>query len=76
MYEDFVVFKKLGLGVLAVKDAEILAGASSYSSYSKGIEIEVDTREDWRRQGLAYALLLQADFGVFKARLVSKLGCA
>lgn len=55
MYEDFAVLKKLGLGVLAVKDGEILAGASSYSSYSKGIEIEVDTREDWRRQGLAYA---------------------
>lgn len=55
LYPDFRFFEKYGLGVLAIKDGEILAGASSYSSYSKGIEIEVDTREDWRRQGLAYA---------------------
>ncbi len=33
---------------------EIVAGASSYSSYAGGIEIEIDTREDHRRKGLAY----------------------
>lgn len=33
---------------------EILAGASSYSTYQGGIEIEIVTREDCRRQGLAY----------------------
>lgn len=32
---------------------EIVAGASSYSSYKEGIEIEVDTKEEYRRKGLA-----------------------
>ena len=36
------------------KDGEIVSGASSYSSYVRGIEIEIDTREDYRRRGLAY----------------------
>ena len=31
------------------------AGASSFSTYSGGIEIEVDTRQDHRRKGLATA---------------------
>lgn len=44
-----------GLGVAAVQGEELLAGASSYSVYRGGIEIEVDTREDWRRRGLARA---------------------
>ncbi len=30
-----------------------MSGASSYSSYQGGIEIEIDTREDCRRKGLA-----------------------
>ena len=38
-----------------LKDGELVAGASSYSTYDKGIEIEIDTREDHRRKGLAYA---------------------
>ena len=31
------------------------SGASSYSAYSGGIEIEIDTKPEHRRQGLAYA---------------------
>ena len=55
-YKDYVMFEKLGLGVLMVKadTGEIVAGASSYSSYKDGIEIEIVTREDCRKQGLAY----------------------
>lgn len=49
------MYKELGLGVVAMNDGEIVAGASSYSRYEKGIEIEIDTREDHRRKGLAYA---------------------
>ena len=37
-----------------MKEGEPVSGASSYSSYAGGIEIEVDTREDCRRKGLAY----------------------
>lgn len=54
-YRDYETYKKLGLGVVVLKDGELVAGASSYSRYDKGIEIEIDTREDHRRKGLAYA---------------------
>ena len=47
-------FKALGLGVVILKDGIIGSGASSYGRYLSGIEIEVDTREDFRRKGLAY----------------------
>ena len=55
-YTDYAMFEKLGLGALIVKKdtGEIVAGASSYSTYKDGIEIEIVTREDYRRQGLAY----------------------
>lgn len=54
-YKDYDMYKRLGLGVVALKDGELAAGASSYSVYDKGIEIEIDTRQDHRRKGLAYA---------------------
>ena len=53
-YKDYETYKKLGLGVAVLKDGELVAGASSYSIYDRGIEIEIDTREDHRRKGLAY----------------------
>jgi len=55
-YKDYTMFEKLGLGVLMIKEdtVELVAGASSYSSYKDGIEIEIVTREDHRRKGLAY----------------------
>ena len=54
-YRDYETYKKLGLGAVVLKDGELVAGASSYSRYDKGIEIEIDTREDHRRKELAYA---------------------
>lgn len=33
----------------------MVSGASSYTVYRGGIEIEIDTRIDYRRQGLALA---------------------
>jgi len=55
-YKDYAMFEKLGLGVLMIKKDtdEIVAGASSYSSYKDGIEIEIVTKEEYRKQGLAY----------------------
>ena len=55
-YKNYAMFEKLGLGVLMIKTdtVELVAGASSYSSYKDGIEIEIVTREDHRRKGLAY----------------------
>lgn len=55
LYADYAHYKEKGLGAVILKDDIPVSGASSYSSYSKGIEIEIDTREDFRRKGLAYA---------------------
>lgn len=52
-YKDYAQYSKLGLGVAICKDGAIVSGASSYASYQGGIEIEIDTMEDYRRQGLA-----------------------
>jgi len=48
-------YKRLGLGVAAVKDGFPVSGASSYTVYHGGIEIEIDTKEPYRRRGLALA---------------------
>ena len=54
-YQNYEQYKELGLGVVCMKDGEIVSGASSYSGYIGGIEIEVDTKEEHRRKGLASA---------------------
>lgn len=54
-YKDYETYRKLGLGIVILKDGEIVSGASSYSSYKDGIEIEIDTWEPYRRRGLASA---------------------
>ena len=36
-------------------EGEPVAGASSYSSFDGGIEIEIDTKAEYRRRGLATA---------------------
>lgn len=55
LFRDYDSYKKLGLGVVVLKNGELVSGASSYSRYREGIDIEIDTREDYRRKGLAYA---------------------
>lgn len=52
-YENYALWQKYGLGFVILKDDEPVSGASSYSGYKGGIEIEIDTREDCRRMGLA-----------------------
>ncbi|MCI8814829.1 MAG: GNAT family N-acetyltransferase [Lachnospiraceae bacterium] len=54
-YTDYAMYEKYGLGAVALKDGEPVAGASSYSGYLGGVEVEIVTREDHRRKGLAYA---------------------
>lgn len=48
-------YARLGLGMAVVRQGTVVAGASTYARYRAGIEIEVDTRPDCRRQGLAAA---------------------
>ncbi len=49
-YNDY---KKYGLGFVVLHNDKIVCGASSYTVYNKGIEIEIDTKEEYRRKGLA-----------------------
>lgn len=55
LYGSWERYQALGLGVAAVQDGVLAAGASAYSRYRTGIEIEIDTRADLRRRGLARA---------------------
>lgn len=54
-FKDYETYKKLGIGVAVLKGESLVAGASSYARYREGIEIEIDTKEEFRRNGLAYA---------------------
>lgn len=56
-FKDYEMFERLGLGVIAVRkeDGMLVSGASSYSRYLEGIEVEIDTRAEFRRKGLALA---------------------
>lgn len=44
-----------GLGFAALCGGEMIGGASSYTRYSKGIEIQVETRSEWQKRGIASA---------------------
>jgi len=46
-------YLEIGRGMVILKSGRIVAGASSYTGYKEGIEIEVDTAEEERRKGLA-----------------------
>lgn len=48
-------YARRGLGVAVLRAGEVVAGASSYTVYRTGIEVEIDTRPDQRRLGLARA---------------------
>lgn len=48
-------YQRLALGWVVIRGDALLSGASTYSRYSCGIEIQIDTRSDCRRQGLASA---------------------
>lgn len=52
-FESKEKFLEDGRGMVIVKNGEIVSGASSFSRYIEGIEIEVDTVESERRQNLA-----------------------
>lgn len=48
-------YLELGRGVVILKGGRVVSGASSYTRYREGIEIEVDTVPEERRRGLARA---------------------
>lgn len=53
LYRDEEDYLARGIGVAALLGNELVAGASSYFSYDGGIEIQIQTREDHQRRGLA-----------------------
>ena len=57
-FASFREYERHGVGFVAIKgeDGSLAAGASSYSAYKGGIEIEIDTHPDSRRRGLAECL--------------------
>lgn len=52
-FPTYDMYKRLGLGVVVLHDGIPVSGASSYARYEQGIEVEIDTKEPYRRQGLA-----------------------
>ena len=54
-FQNYRDFMKHGVGVVATDNGTVVSRASSYTVYKEGIEIEVDTRSDHRRKGLALA---------------------
>lgn len=52
-FSSYEKYHELGIGVVICIDNFIVSGASSYSRYQEGIEIEIDTKEEYRRKGLA-----------------------
>ena len=54
-FSGYADYASRGIGAAVVRDGVVVSGASSYTVYRGGIEIEIDTREDERRKGLALA---------------------
>lgn len=52
-FKTYDVYQKYGLGCVIMKNQEIISGASSYTYYLEGIEIEVDTHPNYQGKGLA-----------------------
>lgn len=52
-FSTYEKYRRLGIGVVISKDGLIISSASSYSRYQNGIEIEIDTRKEYRRNGFA-----------------------
>ncbi len=54
-FKDCDDFMKRGLGYMILYNGKPVAGASSYSVFTEGIEVEFVTKEEHRRKGLGIA---------------------
>lgn len=52
-FQDYNDFQKRAIGVTILHQGQLVAGAAPYAVYHGGIEIEIDTRPDYRQKGLA-----------------------
>jgi GNAT superfamily N-acetyltransferase len=69
-FQDIPDFLTRGIGFAALHNGRLVSGASSYCIYDGGLEVEIDTRPDYRERGLASAcgarLILEAlDRGLY-----------
>lgn len=54
-FTDYNDYNKRGLGVAVIYQGTLVSGASSYTVYNDGIEIEIDTKPEFRQNGFATA---------------------
>lgn len=52
-FRDYEEYERRGLGFAVLSGGQVVSGASSYTVYRGGIEIETDTRDRFRSRGLA-----------------------
>ncbi|QIB69906.1 GNAT family N-acetyltransferase [Aminipila butyrica] len=52
-FENFCHYQNRAVGTAILHDGKLVAGASPYAVYDEGIEIEIDTKPEYRRKGLA-----------------------
>lgn len=68
-FPNYENYRKFGIGAIICKENIIISGASSYTRYKEGIEIEIDTREKYRRKGFAYVCSAKLIFECLKRNL-------
>lgn len=54
-FEQYNTYREKAMGVAILHQGKLVSGASPYAIYSGGIEIEIDTKPDFRKKGLATA---------------------
>ena len=59
LFDNYEMYRRLGIGVAVTVGGTLVSAASSYARYREGIEIEIDTKEEYRRKGLASACAAQ-----------------
>ncbi|WP_312942636.1 GNAT family N-acetyltransferase [Oscillibacter sp.] len=52
-FKNYSHYQKCAVGVAILNDGKLVAGASPYAVYQNGIEIEIDTKPEYRCKGLA-----------------------
>ena len=52
-FENYQDYKERALGVAILHKGQLVSGASPYAIYKNGIEIEIDTKPEYRKKGLA-----------------------
>ena len=65
-----------GIGYSIFYKGDVVCGASSYSIYDDGIEIEVATDPNHIRKGLVECSKYSFNIGLFRKDEISKLGCS